>query len=65
MANDNWFSIFKSSSIFLGDDTVYRTVEHVFQAAKSLDIKERIRISKLSSPGAAKKAGRKLELRPD
>ncbi len=46
-------------------ETDYPTVEHTFQAAKSLDIKERVRISKLSSPGAAKKAGRKVELRPD
>ncbi len=50
----------------MGDiDTTYPTVEHAFQAAKSLDIKERIHISKLNSPGAAKKAGRKLKLRAD
>ena len=62
MANDNWFSNFKSSPIFMADiHTTYLTVEHAFQAAKSLDIKERIRISKLRSPGAAKKAGRKVE----
>lgn len=65
MNRDNWFSNFKSSPIFLADtDTNYPTVEHAFQAAKSLDIKERVRIGKLASPNAAKKAGRKVELRP-
>ena len=41
MTNDNWFSNFKSSPIFMADiHTTYLTVEHAFQAAKSLDIKE-------------------------
>lgn len=47
------------------ENMTYLTVEHAFQAAESLDIKERIRISKLKSPGAAKKAGRKVRLRAD
>ncbi|MGB3649903.1 MAG: NADAR family protein [Rivularia sp. (in: cyanobacteria)] len=65
MSKDNWFSNFQPSPIFMADiDTHYSTIEHAFQAAKSLDIKERVRISKLSSPSAAKKAGRKVELRP-
>ena len=46
-------------------DTDYPTIEHAFQAAKTLDIKERICISKIDLPGIAKKAGRKVELRPD
>lgn len=46
-------------------DTDYPTIEHAFQAAKTLNIKERIRISKLGSPSAAKKAGRNVKLRPD
>ena len=66
MANDNWFSNFKRSSIFMADiHTTYPTVEHAFQAAKSLDIKQRKHIANMNSPGAAKKAGRKVELRPD
>lgn len=64
MSKDNWFSNFKRSPIFMGECS-YPTIEHAFQAAKSLDIRERIRISKLRSPGTAKKAGRKVELRPD
>ena len=42
----------------------YPTVEHAFQAAKTLDFAERERISSLGTPGLAKKAGRKLNLRP-
>lgn len=44
---------------------VYPTVEHAFQAAKSLDPNERTLIRVRSSPGAAKKMGRKITLRPD
>lgn len=53
MSKDNWFSNFKPSPIYMEDiDTTYPTVEYAFQAAKSLDVKERICISKLASPGA-------------
>lgn len=52
------------------DGTVitYPTVEHAFQAAKSLDIKTRVRISKETTPRNAKRAGKKngyVVLRPD
>lgn len=64
MKKDNWFSNFASSPIFMGDiETTYPTIEHAFQAAKSLDIKERKHIANIGSPGAAKKAGRKVKLR--
>ena len=43
----------------------YPTVEHAFQAAKTLNINERIVISKLDTPGKAKRAGRKCNLRED
>lgn len=43
---------------------VYPTVEHVFQAAKTLRIVERQVIASLPTPGQAKRAGRRLELRP-
>lgn len=46
-------------------DFSYPTVEHAFQAAKTLDIKEKKHIANMGSPGAAKKAGRKVKLRPD
>lgn len=44
---------------------VYPSVEHGFQACKSLRRSDRKRISKLKTAAAAKRAGRKLELRID
>ena len=43
----------------------FPTVEHAFQASKTLCENERIMISQLSTPGQAKRAGRKLKLRSD
>lgn len=44
---------------------LYRTTEHAFQAAKTLDPKERERIRDAGSPGQAKRLGRKVKpLRP-
>lgn len=43
----------------------YPTVEHYFQAAKTLDKNERKRISILETPGKAKRAGRRVTLRSD
>ena len=44
---------------------IYPTVEHAFQAAKTMDMAERQRIANLSTPGEAKRAGRRVALRPD
>lgn len=44
---------------------VYPTVEHAFQAAKTVDQEERRRIAALPTPGEAKRAGRKLKIRKD
>lgn len=44
---------------------IYPSVEHGFQACKTLSIRKRKIIAQLSTPGAAKKVGRKLELRED
>ena len=44
---------------------VYPTVEHAFQAAKTLDLEKRAEIARLSCPGYAKGAGRRLRLRGD
>lgn len=41
----------------------YPTVEHAFQAAKTTDNTLRRVISRLSTPGKAKRAGRSLQLR--
>lgn len=47
------------------DGYLYLTGEHAFVAAKTLDLDTRIAVSKISTPGRAKKFGRKLDLRPD
>ena len=43
----------------------YPSSEHAFQAAKSLSETERKFISKLKTPGKAKRAGKKVNLRPN
>jgi ribA/ribD-fused uncharacterized protein len=43
----------------------YPTVEHAYQAAKSLDKEERQRIALLTSPGKAKQYGRTMKTRGD
>ncbi len=47
------------------DGGVYRTSEHAFQAAKSLDPEVRAFIRGQSTPGDAKREGRRISLRPD
>ena len=41
------------------------TVEHAYQAHKTWNMEERKKISQLATPGQAKRAGQKLELRED
>jgi ribA/ribD-fused uncharacterized protein len=43
----------------------YPSVEHAYQAAKTLDLGERKRIAALPTAAEAKSEGRKLELRPN
>ena len=43
----------------------YLTVEHAFQAAKTTDPDEQIRVASATTPGEAKKLGRKVKLRSD
>lgn len=47
------------------DDLVFPSVEHAFQAAKTLDKNDRVRIAHLGTAREAKAYGRKLKLRPD
>jgi len=47
------------------DGTLYPTSEHAYQAAKSVDANERIKVLNAVSAGAAKKIGRTLTMRPD
>ena len=44
---------------------VFRTVEHAYQAAKSMKYEDHKKIWECDTPGQAKKVGRKLTLRPD
>jgi hypothetical protein len=45
------------------DGVVYPTVEHAYQAAKTVDLEERKKISECRTPGQAKRLGKKLTLR--
>ncbi len=47
------------------DGIEYPTTEHAFQAAKTLDFHKRYEVSRLGTPGKAKRSGRQLKLRPD
>lgn len=51
-------------SIIPFEGITFATVEHAYQAAKTLDFDARLRIAALATPGEAKKAGRELVLRP-
>lgn len=52
------------SSPMIIEDLTYPTVEHAFQASKTLDREKRREISNMGTPYRAKQAGRKLVLRP-
>jgi ribA/ribD-fused uncharacterized protein len=47
------------------DGEFYNSVEHAYQALKTLDINERMRIQKCVTPGEAKLVGKTLTLRSD
>lgn len=47
------------------EDITYPTVEHFFQAMKTLDRDKRLSIALAATPGAAKRMGRKVTLRPN
>lgn len=59
-----WLSNFFPVSICY-DGIVYPSVEHAFQAAKSLDPSYRLMISECKTPAEAKILGRRVALRPD
>ena len=63
---DNWFSNFKPFEIPLKyQGLVYKTPEHFYQALKTLNKKEREDICYSSTPGQAKRLGRKCKVRAD
>lgn len=47
------------------DVEVYPTLEHAFQAAKTLSSAERAKVRNAKTPGMAKRLGRQVTLRPD
>lgn len=47
------------------DGVLYDTVEHAFQAAKTLSLEDRSIISSCTTPGKAKRTGRAVNLRKD
>jgi ribA/ribD-fused uncharacterized protein len=47
------------------DGITYPTIEHAYQAAKTLDPNERRLIARCSTPGQAKRAGKSITMRSD
>lgn len=47
------------------DGEIYPSVEHAYQAAKTLDLKWRNKICNCNTPGQSKRMGRKAPLRSD
>ncbi|HEU4387448.1 MAG TPA: NADAR family protein [Blastocatellia bacterium] len=60
----SFLSNFYCSSV-LFEEISYSTVEHAFQAAKTLDRSEREKIAAAKTPGVAKRLGRRVKLRED
>ena len=59
-----FLSNFESVRVVL-DGVTYPSVEHAYQAAKSLDVNERIIIQKAKGPGHAKRLGKIMDCRSD
>jgi ribA/ribD-fused uncharacterized protein len=59
-----WLSNFWPAEVML-DGEVYPTVEHAYQAAKTLDLEKRRKIRDLERPGLAKREGKKVKVRLD
>jgi ribA/ribD-fused uncharacterized protein len=61
---NRWLSNFWPSQVML-DGTVYPSVEHAYQAAKTCDPQERALIRLSLTPGQSKRMGGKVQLRKD
>jgi ribA/ribD-fused uncharacterized protein len=59
-----WLSNFAPVSIAY-EGNIYPTVEHAYQAAKTLSDREAALIQACRTPGDAKRMGRRLTIRPD
>jgi ribA/ribD-fused uncharacterized protein len=62
--DDRWLSNFWITTVYM-DGQRYLSVEHAYQAAKTLDSVVRAQFTAPISPGDAKRLGRTIELRPD
>lgn len=62
---DYWFlsNFHPAQVVYEGDP--YPTVEHAFQAAKTLDAAERLQVREAKTPGSARYRGKRVRLRPD
>ena len=59
-----FLSNFYPAEVVLGEEK-YKTVEHAYQAAKSVYSECRVAIQKASTPGIARSLGNAVHLRPD
>jgi len=59
-----WLSNFSDSKVNY-EGVEYPTVEHAYQAAKTLDVEDREKIRTSGPPAKAKKLGRKVVIRAD
>jgi ribA/ribD-fused uncharacterized protein len=59
-----FLSNFWPARVFL-DGEEYPTIEHAYQAAKTLDLEERPLVRLAATPGRAKRLGQRLTLRED
>jgi N-glycosidase YbiA len=62
--NYRWLSNFWPCKIYY-EGMWYPSSEHAFQAAKSLDMTERLNMSFLKTAGEVKRYGKTMKLRPD
>lgn len=60
-----FLSNFSESPIKFNDGITYPTVEHLFQAQKTMDMDMRRKIANAATPGQAKRLGRSVLLRKD
>ena len=51
-------------SLIMYEGIVYPTSEHAYQAAKTLDVNQRLNISIIDTPGESKKYGQTVKIRP-
>lgn len=65
---NHWASNFHVETVVM-EGVAYASVEHAYQAAKTIDIEKRwiftLDVNPRLTPGQAKRLGQKLELRPD